>query len=343
MIMTIDIGGTKTSWIIWQNSKPVAQGLAATDTITDFSEFIKACTGSHPVKKTVLAMAGPVTGGKLQLTNTGQLLDLQQLKNDFSHTGDMLFLNDLEALAHSIPCLHEPEQIVRFRSAAHAKGAVSADAKGTASSCRNEPCSEASSSGAKVVVSLGTGLGISAVSREGTVIPSEGGHMDFAPATPKQQLIYEKLARKYGHVSCERLLSGQGLVNIYQCISEDSSGDSITSCSPAQLTAAAKTGNKAALEAFDIFTEILAAACGNYALIYMASGGIYLGGGMTPKILPLINRKIFDKAFAAKGRFTEFINQIPVYAITDESAPSIGAMMYAKQHIIRDCTSFQEF
>ena len=317
MKMTLDIGGTKALWTIWQDAEVLDRGTAATNTITDFTEFIKTLTddfttANHGCKITHLsfALAGPVTDEKLQLTNTGQIIDLAEIRVAFPDT-DIIVLNDLEALAHSIDHLTMPDQVALFRSAAssHAKGA-------------------------KAVLSIGTGLGVAAVSREGIVIPSEGGHIDFTPIGEKQRSIYDKLESQYGHVSYERLLSGQGLSNIFSYILEEleASDTDALACRPrqkmhpAQITAMAKSGNREALRVFHIFSEILGAACGNYALTYMATGGIYIGGGMITKILPLINKEAFENAFLNKGRFKDFINNIPVYVILDETAPSIGAM-----------------
>lgn len=321
MKMTLDIGGTKALWTIWQDAEVLDRGTAATNTITDFTEFIKTLTddfttANHGCKITHLsfALAGPVTDEKLQLTNTGQIIDLAEIRVAFPDT-DIIVLNDLEALAHSIDHLTMPDQVALFRSAAssHAKGA-------------------------KAVLSIGTGLGVAAVSREGIVIPSEGGHIDFTPIGEKQRSIYDKLESQYGHVSYERLLSGQGLSNIFSYILEelDASNTDALACRsrqkmhPAQITTMAKSGNREALRVFHIFSEILGAACGNYALTYMATGGIYIGGGMITKILPLINREAFENAFLNKGRFKDFINNIPVYVILDETAPSIGAMYCLK-------------
>lgn len=316
MIMTLDIGGTKTLWTIWQNAEAIENGTVPTNTINDFTKFIKmqtdAFAGTHPdadkITHLAFALAGPVTDNKLQLTNTGQVIDINNIRNSFPDI-EVIFLNDLEALAHSISHLDSPEQISLFRSAANAKAQTSGTPK------VSEPA------GAKAVLSLGTGLGVAAVSREGFVIPSEGGHIDFAPIGETQQMIFDKLSEKYDHVSYERLLSGQGLANIYECITNKS-------LTPAQITEAAKAGNDDALQTFHIFTEILAAACGNYALTYMATGGIYIGGGMIPKILTLIDKEAFENAFLNKGRFKGFLDNISVYMILDETAPSIGAMSY---------------
>ena len=321
MKMTLDIGGTKNVWTIWQDADILDRGTAATNTITDFTEFIKTLTGESSFTHIAFAIAGPVTDDKLKLTNTGQTIDLAEIRAAFPDT-IIVVLNDLEALAHSIDHLTMPDQLALFRSAA------SSDAKGTACDAKS------TSSGANAVLSIGTGLGVSAVSREGFVMPSEGGHIDFAPVGAKQRLIYDKLESRYGHVSYERLLSGQGLSNIFSIILEElESGDSDTmACRPrqkmhpAQITAMAKSGNRESLETFRIFSEILGATCGNYALTYMATGGIYIGGGMIPKILPLIDKEAFENAYLNKGRFKDFLNNIPVYVILDETAPSIGAM-----------------
>ncbi|MDO4745163.1 MAG: ROK family protein [Bacillota bacterium] len=316
MKMTLDIGGTKTLWTVWNDGIIIDRGTAATNRIGDFFTFIKTLindftAGHSDCKITDLsfALAGPVTDDKFELTNTKQVIDLAELRDAFADI-NVIFLNDLEALAHSIDHLTMPDQLALFRSAA-------SDAKG-----------------AKAVISIGTGLGVSAVSREGIIIPSEGGHVDFAPIGAKQHMIYERLSKQYGHVSYERLLSGQGVSNIFGCLLEEpeSGGSDAPACRPrqkmhpAQITALAKSGNLTALEAFHIFTEILGAACGNYALVYNSCGGIYIGGGMLPKILPLLDKDVFEKAFLNKGRFNDLLQNIPVYAILDETAPSIGAM-----------------
>lgn len=342
MILTCDIGGTKTLWTIWQDDKVLDRGIVPTNTITDFTDFIKTQTNSYTADledstssaanrtftHLALAVAGPVTNDKLELTNTGQSIDLTEIRAAFPDA-EVIVLNDLEALAHSIDYLAEPEQLTLFRSVA------SSDAKGTLTDSSNS-CEFAGASapvGAKAVLSIGTGLGVAAVSREGIVIPSEGGHIDFAPVGEKQRQIYDSLAKQYGHVSYERLLSGQGLSNIFGCILEklEEQGPDTAACRPrqkmhpTQITAMAKSGNREALEAFHIFSEILGAACSNYALVYMATGGIYIGGGMMPKILPLIDKEAFENGFLNKGRFKDLMNNIPIYVILDETAPSIGA------------------
>lgn len=296
MIMTIDIGGTKTLRAWWDKGHLVKKELYPTASIKDYTLFIMEHTRDLSIDALCLAMAGPVTGHQLELTNTGQIIHLNQIKNSVSHIPQILFLNDLEALGHSLKHLG-PEQLYTFR-------------KGWDSQ---------SPSGTKAVVSVGTGLGICAVTKEGLVIPSEGGHTDFAPRDPQQRQILDFLERRYGHVSYERILSGQGLVNLYEALT----GTVLPA--PDQITARAFDREPEALEAIRLFTRILAAACGNTALTFMSAGGVYLAGGIIPKILPLLDKSLFESAFLHKGRFEQWLRQVPVYAVLDEMAPSIGA------------------
>ncbi len=313
MIMTVDIGGTKTMWSIWENDVLCETGRAETETIVDFGDFLEEKMRNSKIDAISFALAGPVKDHKFELTNTGQVINLQQLQKRFTEVSEMVFLNDLEALAWSVDYL-KGEQIDIFR---HGKG-------GAAEAGSSDP---ARREGAKAIVSLGTGLGIAAVTREGCVMPSEGGHLDFAPRNPKQHKLLSQLEKKYGgHVSYERLLSGQGLANIYEVLSGQ------PRLTPAEVSKKAAEGDAAALECFDVFTEILGAACGNYALAYMSSGGVYLGGGMVPKILPFLNVDIFEKAFLDKGRFNDYLDSLPVYLIMDDTAPSIGAAAAIKAH-----------
>lgn len=349
MIMTLDIGGTKTMWAFWEESELVESGRQPTESISDFAGLIKelidglddqkkrsgrddadnqsgrasqadqhsqsgrASRDCLRIEALCIALAGSVTGDRFELTNTGQVIDLKQIKNSFPDIAHIAFINDLEALAHSLPHLTGEKQLIQFRKNSMATDGITGS------------IAESDAKGAKAILSIGTGLGISAISREGIVLPSEGGHTDFAPRNNRQHQLLAFLTKKYGHVSYERLLSGQGLSNIYEVVSQ--TADAI----PAEITKAALSGEPAARQTFDLFTEILGAACGNFALAFLASGGVYLGGGMMPKILPLIDKSIFEEAFTAKGRFRSYLQQLPVSIILDEAAPSIGAAAYGKK------------
>lgn len=310
MIMTIDIGGTKTMCTLWDKSKRLNQEQYVTSSIDNFSQFVTELIQGKQIDCLCFALAGSITEERFELTNTGQVLHLDQIRECARDIPHVAFLNDLEALGHSLSCLH-PEKLQLFRPLNEGQG----------SSIENT----GESKGAKAILSIGTGLGISAVTRENTVIPSEGGHVDFAPQDLQQEDLLAKLKTRFGHVSYERMLSGQGLTNLYGFFTGDFHME------PSRITAKALDGDPEAIETFQLFTRILAAACGNFALTFHADGGIYLGGGIIPKILPLLDRQIFEKAYLNKGRFSEWLRKLPVYMILDETAPSAGAAAFGRQ------------
>ncbi len=305
MIMTVDIGGTKTLCAFWDGKELRRREKHKTSSINDFPVFLaeratKSQPQGEPIEAVCLALAGPVTDRKLELTNTGQILDLAEIERRLRQVVPRVcFLNDLEALGYSLSVLQEGQR-QPFKAGVARPGA-------------------------KAVVSIGTGLGISAVTKEGIVLPSEGGHVEFAPQTPQQRELLSHLESRYAHVSLERLLSGQGIANIYGFVAGEPAP------APRLVTERAFSGEPRALEAMGLFAEILGAACGNYALTFLASGGVYLGGGIMPKILPLLKPEPFHQGFCAKGRFQSLLETIPVFAILDEMAPSLGAAAYGSR------------
>lgn len=310
MIMTVDIGGTKTMCSLWDGSKLEKRQKLVTSSIRDFAAAVREFAGKASVESLCFSLAGPIRENRFELTNTGQVLYLQEMRERFSDVPKVAFLNDLEALAYSLPAL-PPEALSLFR------GAEKPEAPG-----------------AKAIVSLGTGLGISAVAREGNAIASEGGHIDFAPRDEQQQRLLSYLEGRYSHVSYERLLAGQGISNLYQFLAADKTGAACKACpedvpiEPARVTEQAFAGEETALETFRLLSRILGAVCGNFALTFMAEGGVYLSGGIIPKILPLLDKELFEEAFLDKGRFREWLEQVPVHVILEETAPSIGAAAF---------------
>jgi len=193
------------------------------------------------------------------------------------------------------------------------------------------------------IVAPGTGLGMAlAVFREGTIhpMPSEGGHVDFAPRTALEiDLLRDHLAA-WDHVSVERLISGPGLVAMHDWLrkyrgspaprwltDEMESGDS-----SAIISAAALEGkDDICVETIDLFVSMLGATAGNLALTGMTLGGMYLGGGIPPKILPKLTDGRFMESFTAKGRFREMLEAIPVRVILNDKAAVLGAACYAEE------------
>lgn len=291
MVLTVDIGGTKTMCALWDGDRMLKKQVYATESVENFSLLAAKQAKGKPIRAMGFALAGPVRGNRFELTNTGQTLELNQIRKSVPQVPHILFLNDLQALGYSIPHLSD-KQLVSLRKADILPGT-------------------------KALVSIGTGLGTAAVLEDGRVLPSEGGHMDFAPADSRQNKIWAALKQQYGHVSYERVVSGQGLSNLYAVLTGDRR-------QPAQIAHAAFSGEDGALEAMEIFTQLLAAVCSNMALNFLACGGVYVAGGMLPKILPLLNLETFQDSFLQKGRLSSWLRDVPVMGILDETAPSLG-------------------
>jgi glucokinase len=185
--------------------------------------------------------------------------------------------------------------------------------------------------GNRVVLSAGTGLGEAGLFWSGSryhVVATEGGHVDFAPRTELEIDLYRFLADEYGHVSYERILSGAGLANIYRFLTGASS-----SPSPADITAEALSDHTSPGSAtLDLFASIYGARAGNAALAYMATGGVFLGGGIPPKIIGRLRDGAFMRAFVDKGRFAPLLSRVPVHVILNDHAALLGAARIAAEH-----------
>jgi glucokinase len=185
--------------------------------------------------------------------------------------------------------------------------------------------------GNRVVLSAGTGLGEAGLFWSGTryhVVATEGGHVDFAPRSELEIDLYRFLADEYGHVSYERILSGSGLANIYRFLTGVESPPS-----PAEITAEALSDQTSpSSAALDLFASIYGARAGNAALTSMATGGVFLGGGIPPKIIGRLRDGAFMRAFVDKGRFAPLLSRIPVHVILNDHAALLGAARIAAEH-----------
>jgi glucokinase len=187
------------------------------------------------------------------------------------------------------------------------------------------------------LIAPGTGLGIAMLIYQNNryvPISSEGGHADFAPNNETENELWRYLHRRYGHVSIERVVSGPGLVNIYKWLKDsdrlnetDGLRQKLKEMDPAKIITEAALANKneGCVKALNMFVSIIGAVAGNLALTGMTTGGVYLGGGIPPKILSKLKESIFLKAFTNKGRFKELLENIPVNVILNDKAALIGA------------------
>jgi glucokinase len=280
-------------------------------------EFLEPPLGV-PLERAVFAVAGPVVHGRAELTNLGWLVDETALGAALGIPVVRL-LNDLVALAYAVPRL-------------------TSDALRTLQ--RGDPVEY----GAIAVVAPGTGLGQAFLTWDGAdyrAHPSEGGHADFAPADPLQEELLAWLRGRFDHVSYERVCSGSGLPNLYDFLKERGTAPeepwlaerlaAAADRSPVIVDAAfdERAPSALALGALELFATILAAEAGNAALRLLATGGVYLGGGMPRRILPLLQRESFLERFRQKDRMADLIAQVPLHVIVARGVALSGAACVA--------------
>ena len=254
-------------------------------------------------------IAGPVQSGHGRITNLGWVLDTGQLQQRFG-ISDVMLVNDFEALAWMLPQLPV----------------------GATTAVIDAPAPPA---GPRSVIGPGTGFGVSLVvesGRERVVVSTECGHMSFAPCTRMERDLKAFLEPTLGHVSVESLLSGAGLVRIHDFLIEYAgSGSSVAN--PADITAAALDGSQpSCARAVQVFLSIMGSVAGDIALAHGATGGIFLGGGVLPRIAALIPASNFRERFVDKGPMRDYLARIPVRLIT---APHIALQGVASIYLSR--------
>ncbi|MGM0632031.1 MAG: ROK family protein [Pseudomonadota bacterium] len=263
-----------------------------------------------------LAVAGPVIDGRVQFTNLPWETDRRVLSSRLA-LPEVHLVNDLEAMAHIIPALDRRSLVTIQRGRA--------------------------SPGRGLLVSVGTGLGMTTWSGRSChldVLPSEGGHSDFAPRTEWQAALSGWMDRRYRHVSYERLASGTGLAALYDFIHEQAGSRPADEAAsdrkrPAEIVRRAGVGDERACEAIDQFARILGAFCGNAALHAMATGGVYLAGGVIRSIHPYLSEDNFNHPFRDKGRMETLLRRVPVHALTSPEPGLEGITRLAMSRDLR--------
>ncbi|MGD9053621.1 MAG: glucokinase [Desulfobacterales bacterium] len=316
-VLAGDIGGTKTrlGLFVAGKQRPVARATAKFSSrhSRSLEGIIDQMLDRYPakVKKACFGIAGPVINGVCRTTNLPWVVSEQKLQKRFGWP-QVRLINDLGSTAMAIPLLAHREVKALNSAKVHKNQNIG-------------------------LVAPGTGLGLALlVFVDGRYRPvaSEGGHAGFAPADESEIDLWQYLRDRFGHVSAEHVLSGRGLVNIYEWLK--SGGDipespqihqAIRAADPARVISEnALNGNdplcRAALQRF---CRIFGSIAGNLALTGMTTGGLYLGGGIPPKILPALETADFRHAFSAKGRFKEFMEKIAVRVILNDRASLLGA------------------
>jgi glucokinase len=321
VILAADIGGTNARVALFQagSRTPLALETHRTEAWNGADDLLRTFLASHrvPVSAACVAVAGPVQDGRSRPINLPWSIDRRQLEAALD-IPTISVVNDLEANARGIAVLDRRDLAV-----------VNPGDPGA--------------SGNRAVVSAGTGLGEAALWWDGDqyhALAGEGGHADFAPRSDLEIALLRYLTVDYGHVSYERVCSGGGLVNIYRFLRDGGTGShpswlepQAPPPSPASITAeAAADPLSLAAKAVGLFVSIYGARAANVALAFMATGGVYLGGGIAPRMVNRLAGGTFMSAFTAKGRLSPLLDRIPVYVVLNDRAALLGAAEIAAEH-----------
>lgn len=317
-----DIGGTKTLLQIMAgdaSSVPLlhkSYASAAYSGLTDvLSDFLREA-GQTNITSACFALAGPVSGRQVRLTNLPWEVDADAIASHFG-IQNVTLINDFEAVGMGIAALRA-EDLLTLQA-----GTV-------------QP-------GNRLVLGAGTGLGVAWLTRAhgGYVVhPSEAGHMDFAPVNDTQYALLCYLQQRHGHVSYERIVSGPGLLAIFEFLRDTGRGQPSAGLvdamaagdAAAMLTQFAQLdGEPIARNTLDLFIEIYGAFAGNLALAALPHGGIYVAGGIAAKIAPALQRGDFMRAFLGKGRFAELLQTLPLHIVLNPQVGLLGAAVRARK------------
>jgi glucokinase len=330
-VLAGDVGGTKTLLAIAEVGE--AKGLADGPPIAlresrrydsrqypGLGSICRAFAGElgRPLpERAGFGVAGPVSGGRSHTTNLPWVIDEKDLSSALG-VRSVRLVNDFHALAMGIGSV-APRDLVPL----------------------NEGVPEPT--GPWALIGAGTGLGeaIAVLGANGrrAVLPTEGGHASFAPCDEVQIGILRFLWRRYQHVSWERVVSGDGLVNVTEALSDSTGARPPRNVAeaiqhrrgeaPAEITQAARSGDSLCRRALETFCSLYGAEAGNLALKSLATGGVYVAGGIAPKILPELQEGGFRAAFLAKGRMRSLLEAMPVHVVLDPHTTVLGAAALA--------------
>lgn len=317
MILAGDIGGTNTrlayARVDGGRLRLVAEGTFPSREHRSLEAVLAQFMSVHrlPVAQACFGVAGPVRNGRCEATNLPWVVDSRQVASQLG-LEKALVINDLEANAYGIPAL-EPKDFTVLNEGGP-------DATGNA-----------------VLIAAGTGLGEAGLYWDGAQhrpFASEGGHATFAPRNDLEMDLLRYLLGKYAHVSYERVLSGPGLLNIYTFLRDTGRAEEPAWLAermrgddpPAVITQVALQGKSAlCVQALDLFVSLYGAEAGNLALKVLATGGLFVGGGIAPKIIRKLKESTFMAAFTAKGRMKPLLDAMPVRVILNDKTALLGA------------------
>ncbi|WP_062218315.1 glucokinase [Aureimonas sp. D3] len=310
-ILIGDIGGTNARFALLVDAfaEPKNFPIVQTADFPNIDDAIQATvldkTSIQP-RSAVLAIAGPISGDEIELTNCHWVVRPRRLIEDLGFE-DVLLVNDFEAQALAVSALPDAGR----------------EAIGLAGTPHD---------GARVVVGPGTGLGVAGLVKARRMwipVAGEGGHIDLGPRSARDLAIWPYLETIGGRVSAEQVLCGRGLVNLYNAIGR-ADGREVQPHSPASITAAAGSGDETAREAIRLFGIYLGRVAGDLALVFMARGGVFIAGGIFGHIAPYIDRAAMRAAFEDKAPHEALLRDMPLYAITLPLAALAGLATFAR-------------
>ncbi|PKN63507.1 MAG: glucokinase [Deltaproteobacteria bacterium HGW-Deltaproteobacteria-15] len=325
VVLAADIGGTKTHLGLFvmagTRPDPVVIKTYSSREVKRVEEIVERFVSNHKtqVLSACLGIAGPVYDGVCRTTNLPWIVSEVGIKRRFNWPHVRL-INDLVATASAIPLLKKGETMI-LNGATLQKGQNIA------------------------LLAPGTGLGQAVlVFHRGGYVPlaSEGGHVDFGPRNEEEIRLWRFLQKQFGHVSPERIVSGPGLVNIYMWLKHSTHAKEppwlkkmFAEMDPGRVITETGLRNEHPLctEALQMFISSFGAVAGNLALTSTARGGVFLGGGIPPKIVSALEQGPFMEAFTNKGRFSDYMEEVPVRVILNERSALIGAARVAFEMI----------
>jgi glucokinase len=318
MLLAGDIGGTKTLIGLFEPSRPRPRAIAVSsyttlehrDLASIVDAFTQSCAQGQRIDRACFGVAGPVLNGVAQLTNVPWTVDVAALAGRFGF-GHANLLNDLEAMAYGVPVLEESEVHVL-----QARNAVPTGNIG--------------------LIAAGTGLGVALLHNvNGVFMPvaSEGGHADFAATGEREIGLLRWLIDRYGRADVEHVVSGRGLLNIHRYVHRGACpavADLEAANAAAAITDAALAGQcQDCVETLDIFVTAYGAEAGNLALRTVSTAGVYVGGGIAPKILPALGDGRFMRAFSRKPPYVSLLGRMPVKVILNSQTALLGSAVFA--------------
>ena len=314
--LVADIGGTNARFAVCDGlsrelrccrTYPVAEYENFSDALETYLADVAGRGWSPTPERACVGSAAPIRGDVIRFTNSTWSLDRRALARQLDAA--VYLINDFAAVGYAVMTLSKGDW--------HQLGGQAPEA--------GFP---------KGVLGAGTGLGVCslfAVDGIYHVVEGEGGHVDFAPVDAQEIAVLQILTGRFGHVSAERLLSGAGLVNIYTALAHLGDKRPLHDSAPAITEAALAGVEPLAVQTLELFCRVLGSTAGNLALTFGARGGIYIAGGIAPRVTDFLTRSDFRTRFEAKGRYASYLRDIPVRLVTREHLGLEGASAYLRQ------------